>query len=195
MLLLRAHLPACPRSEIISSVNFDFLGRGYLLYISHTQFSRFAWETQMDLHEIPPLLETEEQCLEFLESVRWPDGVCCPTCGSDRIGKVRRRNPGKNRRVILYTCLERGCRQQFSATSGTMFHDSHLPLQKWFRAINLIANAEEKVTAKSLERQLGVSYRTAWHLTQRIRKAMAEDELNSVPGNYRFQHEAAPSPK
>src|SRR5207248_3367684 len=81
---------------------------------------------------------------------------------------------GKNQRVTFYQCLEPSCKQQFTATSGTIFHDSHLALHKWFLAIALIMDAKKGMSAKQLERHLEVNYRTAWYLAHRIRKAMAE---------------------
>jgi hypothetical protein len=74
----------------------------------------------------------------------------------------------------LYTCLNTECGQQFSVVAGTVFNDSHLPLTKWFEAIALMLNAKKGLSAKQMERDLGVSYKTAWYLCHRIRKAMDE---------------------
>jgi transposase-like protein len=126
----------------------------------------------MNLIDVTSKLATDEQCIEFLEKLRWPDGVRCPTCGNDKISRVTRQNPGKNKRTSLYTCLEPTCTQQFSATSGTLFHDSHLPLHKWFLAVALVIDAKKGISANQLRRHLKVSYRTAWYLAHRIRKAM-----------------------
>jgi transposase-like protein len=128
----------------------------------------------MNLIDVSKHLATDEQCLAFLERVRWPDGTRCPTCGNDKIGNIERKSRTKNKRVQLYVCLEPTCKQQFSATSGTLFHDSHLPLHKWFLAIALIMDAKKGISAKQLERHLEVNYRTAWYLAHRIRKAMAD---------------------
>ena len=67
------------------------------------------------------------------------------------------------------------CRYQYSVTAGTVFHDSHLPLTKWFLGIYLICSAKKGVSAKQLQRQLAVSYKTAWYMAHRIRLAMSED--------------------
>ena len=72
----------------------------------------------------------------------------------------------------LYQCNEVTCRFQFSATSGTIFDKSHLPLPVWFQAVALIVNAKKGLSAKQMERDLGVNYRTAWLLNHRIREAM-----------------------
>lgn len=130
---------------------------------------------------------TEEQCLAYLEKMRWPDGVRCLSCGSGRISKFTTRGGVRNRYSKklgkevevkvparhLYQCLE--CDKQFTATLGTLFNDTHLPLQKWFLAIALICNAKKGLSALQLQRDLEVSYRTAWYLYHRIRKAMEEN--------------------
>ena len=128
----------------------------------------------MNLIDIYKQFATEEDCLAYLESQRWPNGVRCVTCGTDRVTKVKSSSKKQTVRYV-YQCNEPSCRQQFTAKSGTIFHDSHLPLQKWFAAIALIGNAKKGLSAKQLERDLGVNYRTAWHMAHRIRKSMVEE--------------------
>ncbi len=127
----------------------------------------------MNLIDVTKQLQTEEQCLDFLEARRWPDGIRCPECDGKRISRVERKSPSKNKRTRLYTCLEPACGYQFSPTTGTMFHDSHLPLTKWLTAVALIVHAKKSMSAKQMQRHLAVSYRTAWYMGHRIRKAMA----------------------
>src|SRR5213595_2531829 len=130
----------------------------------------------MNLIEVTKSFASDEQCLAFLEKIRWPDGVRCPICGCDKISTVERKSRSKNKRTRLYTCLEPTCKTQFSPTSGTLFHDSHLPLSKWFMALALIVDAKKGMSAKQLQRHLQIgSYRTAWYLAHRIRKAMEEN--------------------
>lgn len=127
----------------------------------------------MNLIDVTRELATDEQCFAFLEGQRWPDGVRCVVCGCDRISRVTRHTPSKNKRAQLYQCLEPTCKQQFSVTAGTIFHDSRTPLSKWFMAISLIMDAKKGLSAKQLQRHLGLgSYQTAWHMTHRIREAM-----------------------
>ena len=96
---------------------------------------------------------------------------------SKKLGKdVEVRVPSRH----LYQCLE--CGRQFSATLGTLFHDSHLPLRKWFLAIALLCNAKKSISALQLQRDLEVSYRTAWYLAHRIRKAMEEKDGPQLSG-------------
>jgi len=127
----------------------------------------------MKLIDVHKQFQTEDQCLDYIEKMRWPNGeMCCVHCGEiGRVSKITRET-GKNKRTRIYQCL--ACGKQFSATSGTIFNDTHLPLTKWFLAIALICEAKKGVSAKQLERHLGVNYRTAWHLAHRIREAMQE---------------------
>jgi transposase-like protein len=127
----------------------------------------------MRMIDITARFSTEEKCLDYVETMRWPAGVCCVHCGVMNVSTITR-TAGKNKRVRIYQCLEKECGKQFSATSGTIFNDTHLPLTKWFLAIAMICEAKKGMSAKQLERHLGVNYRTAWHLCHRIREAMQD---------------------
>jgi transposase-like protein len=130
----------------------------------------------MNLIDVTQQFATDEQCLAYLEAMRWPDGVRCPTCGDNKISKITRKSATKNVRKSLYQCLEPTCKQQFSATSGTIFNDSHLPLHKWFMALSIVVDAKKGISANQLKEHLGIgSYRTAWYMAHRIRKAMQDD--------------------
>lgn len=118
--------------------------------------------------DLPTLIEqygTEEKCRAYLERLRWPRGIECPRCGGTTISRIQKRNQ--------FDCDS--CRYQFSVKAGTVFHDSHLPLWKWFLAIYLIGESKKGISSKQLQRTLGVSYKTAWYLGHRIRSAMEED--------------------
>ncbi|MGB7284432.1 MAG: IS1595 family transposase, partial [Candidatus Acidiferrum sp.] len=132
----------------------------------------------MKLIDVTRKFSTEDNCLDYIEQMRWPNGeIGCVHCGEvGRISKIQR-EAGKNKRTRIYQCL--ACGKQFSATSGTIFNDTHLPLTKWFMAIALICEAKKGISAKQVERHLGVNYRTAWHLCHRIREAMKEGTLLS----------------
>lgn len=130
----------------------------------------------MNLIDVNKKFATDEQCLAYLEAMRWPDGVRCPVCGNQKISKITRKTASKNKRAQIYQCLEKTCKQQFSATSGTIFNDSHLPLHKWFLAMALVVDAKKGMSAKQLQQHLGIgSYRSAWYMAHRIRKAMDVD--------------------
>ena len=148
----------------------------------------------LSLIDIEQAFGTEEKCIDYLEAFRWPEGVRCLKCGSDNVSRFktnettreRTNRKGEIREVkvparYLYQCNTEGCRHQFSATAGTIFADTHLPLTTWFKAIGLMLNAKKGLSAKQMERDLGVHYRTAWHLNHRIREAM-QDGAQSLFG-------------
>lgn len=136
----------------------------------------------MKLIDVPKAFATDEMCLAYLEAKRWPKGVRCPVCGAKEVSKITRKAKSKNVRAQVYQCLEKTCKTQFSATSGTIFHDSHLPLSKWFTAIALMIDAKKGKSALELSRNLGCNYRTAWYLAHRIREAMDEPDGLKLTG-------------
>jgi hypothetical protein len=142
----------------------------------------------------PSLIQTardfasEKVCHDYLEAARWPEGVRCLQCGCSDISKFTVK--GKTRITVdkktgeekvktgpdryMYQCLEKTCKYQFAATAGTIFSDTHLPMRVWMQAIALMCTAKKGISAKQMERNMGVSYKTAWYLNHRIRKAMEE---------------------
>jgi hypothetical protein len=149
----------------------------------------------MNIREAHEKFATDEQCLTYIQLMRWPDGIVrCPTCGDKNVEKYDRplpkkhrskeRDPEKeNKRQWFYICRNKDCREQFSATSGTIFHNTHLPLIVWFQAITLMLNAKKGISAKQLQRDLGIGgYKTAWYLNHRIREAMAEGAIPQLGG-------------
>jgi transposase-like protein len=134
----------------------------------------------MKLIDVAQTFQNDDDCLAYLESMRWPDGIRCPICGCSEVSKITRKTSSKNKRTRIYQCSEKTCKQQFSATSGTIFNDSHLSLVKWFMAIAIVVDAKKGISANQLKEHLGIgSYRTAWYMAHRIRKAM--EETSPVP--------------
>src|SRR5712692_8301345 len=139
----------------------------------------------MNLIDVTKKFATPEACNDFIESMRWPNGVTCLACDSKKVtkyekkaGSRKRMNPTTGKEElkpvparILYVCID--CGFQFSATTGTIFHDTHLDLEKWFMAVALMVNAKKGISALQMKRDLKVAYKTAWYLNHRIRKAMA----------------------
>ena len=123
----------------------------------------------MNLVELVQKFADDEKCRAYIEALRWPDGVKCPRCQSEKVYNILKRDQ--------FVCDS--CKYQFSATAGTIFHDSHLPLWKWFLATYLMAESKKGMSANQLKRTLAVSYKTAWYLCHRIRKAM--QEANPAP--------------
>jgi transposase-like protein len=124
---------------------------------------------------LPELIErfgSEDKCHAYLEGLRWPDGVRCPRCDSDKISRITKRRQ--------FDCD--GCRYQFSVRVGTLFHDSKLPLWKWFLAVYVMGESLKGVSANQLKRMLGVSYKTAWFLCHRIRAAMKDEGGDMLSG-------------
>lgn len=113
-----------------------------------------------------------EQCREYLEAQRWPNGVACPRCGALEPYQIERKTPGKNGVTKLYKCS--GCKKQFTVTVGTIFEGSHVPLNKWFAAIYLLCSSKKGHSAHQIHRELDVTYKTAWFMLHRIRSAMKE---------------------
>jgi len=129
----------------------------------------------MNLMDVNREFRAEEDCLGELEKVRWPDGVRCPTCGCKEVSRITRKPTAKNKRTRSFQCLEKTCRFQFTATYGTMFYRSHIPLPVWFNAIAFMMDAKKGVSALQLQRHLGLgSYESAWYMCHRIRKSMVE---------------------
>ncbi|MGE0404986.1 MAG: IS1595 family transposase [Candidatus Korobacteraceae bacterium] len=127
---------------------------------------------QPSIFEIVNKFGSEEACIAHFERIRWPKGLRCIRCDSERVMKFDAK--GKTDKVRhLYECID--CRYQYSVTTGTIFHDSHLPLTKWFLAIYLICSGKKGVSAKQLQRELDTTYKTAWYMAHRIRVAMSED--------------------
>jgi transposase-like protein len=133
----------------------------------------------MNLADVTRDFPDEKSCILFLERQRWPNGVECVKCKSQRISRITSKGKtGKDRH--LYECMT--CRNQFSVKSGTLFHDSHIPLSKWFMAIAIICQAKKGISANQVGRTIGVSLKSAWYLCHRIREAMTTGDLPLLKG-------------
>jgi transposase-like protein len=114
-----------------------------------------------------PHLHDEAAAFAFVESRVWPKGPVCPKCGAmERVGKLE----GKSTRMGVYKCYE--CRKPFTVRLGTVFEDSHIPMHLWLQAIFLIASSKKGISSNQLHRTLGITLKSAWHLSHRIRLAM-----------------------
>jgi len=119
--------------------------------------------TIVDLVEMFP---TEEKAREWLESVIWPNGRVCPSCGSDRTCEA-------SHKCMPYWCS--GCRSYFSVRKGTLLENSRLSLRKWVYAIYLHMTSLKGVSSMKLHRDIGVTQKTAWFMLHRIRAAFRDD--------------------
>ncbi len=118
----------------------------------------------MNIMEIVSRFENQSECIRYLEQVRWGDTPICPYCKSTKTTRNQHRH-------YCYTC-----KTSFSVTVGTIFHQTHLPLQKWLLAVSLVLNAKKGLSALQLSRDLQVNKNTAWRIGMQIRKAMSQQE-------------------
>lgn len=124
----------------------------------------------VNIVEVYRVFPTEADCIAHLEKVRWNGTPICPYCNSKSTTPV----PNEQR----HHC--NNCNTSFSVTVNTIFHHTHLPLQKWFLAIALILNAKKGIAARQLARDLEVNKNTGWYLAMRIRGAMAEPDQREL---------------
>jgi transposase-like protein len=142
--------------------------RLFLNFLSHGASMR----EQMDLCKLIEQFGDDENCRKAIENLRWPQGVRCPSCKSQKISRIVARNQ--------FDCDS--CRYQFSATAGTIFHDTHLPLHKWFLATYILCESKKGISALQMKRMLKTTYRTSWYLCHRIRAAMLETAPKKLGG-------------
>ena len=124
------------------------------------------------LMEFERRFATEQACREYLFALRWPEGFVCPRCGGRQAWAARRG---------VWLCAQ--CRYEASPTAGTIFQDSHLPLTLWFRAIWYVTSQKNGASALGVQRVLGLgSYRTAWSLLHKLRRAMVRPGRDRLAG-------------
>jgi len=125
-----------------------------------------------------PIFNDEAAAWAHFEAIRWPDGPVCPHCGA--VGAADK-VIGATARPGLYRCHE--CVKQFTATIGTVYESSHIPMHKWMLATHLLCASKKGVSAHQLMRTLGLgSYRTAWFMAHRVREAMADHDPTPIGG-------------
>ena len=146
-----------------------------------------------------PIFQDETKAREYLESIRWPDGPYCPHCGQFDGVKVL---GGKSMGDGWYHC--KSCRKKFTVRVGTVYERSKVPLHKWLLATHLLTSSKKGISSHQIHRMLGVTYKTAWFMTHRIREAMKEtnpppmggkgrvveaDETFTGPQQFRYSNE------
>src|ERR1700682_293025 len=114
-------------------------------------------------------------CLNFMVSLRWPDAVTCPTCGSQDVSFMASRR--------LWQCKAQHPKRQFSVKVGTIFEDSALPLDKWLAVIWLVANAKNGISSYEVGRAGGGTQKSAWFMLSRIRLAMQSGTFDKLSGH------------
>jgi transposase-like protein len=136
----------------------------------------------MKLDITRPIYNDEDAARAHLEAQLWPNGPVCPHCGSLKATKLE----GKAHRKGLYQCNEPECREQFSVTVNTVFERSKIPLHKWVLASHLMAASKKGMSSKQLQRMLGVTYKTAWFMSMRLREAMDAKDYGPIGGDERI---------
>jgi len=120
----------------------------------------------------------EEAAYEFVEARVWLNGRVCPQCGT--VGHSGKLN-GKSTRIGTYKCYD--CRKPFTVKVGTIFEASHVRLHIWLQAIFLLCASKKGISSNQLHRALGVTLKTAWFMSHRIREAMRSGDLSPMGGN------------
>ena len=136
-----------------------------------------------------PYMHDEAAAFAHVEAMLWVDGPVCPHCGvvdsAYRLTGVRtkasKKNPEGKERHGLWKCRE--CRKQFTVRKGTIFEESHLPLHLWLQAIHLMVSSKKGISSHQLHRILGITYKSAWFLTHRIRECMRDGARAGFGGN------------
>ncbi len=132
----------------------------------------------MSVNLTDPIFNNEDAARKYFEGVRWPNGPVCPHCGVvDQATELK----GKSTRPGVYKC--RPCAKPFSATVGTVYERSHIPLHKWLLATRLLCSSKKGMSARQLWRMLGFgSYKTAWFMAHRICEGMNDDSHKATGG-------------
>jgi transposase-like protein len=124
-----------------------------------------------------PAFTDEDKAREYLEASRWPDGPVCPFCGQlDTVSPFN----GKSMGAGWYHCNE--CREKFTVRVGTIHERSHIPLHKWLLATHLMVSSKKGISSLQISRMLGITYKSAWFMTMRIREAMKPAKPNPIGG-------------
>ena len=116
--------------------------------------------------------QDEQAAYDWVEAHLWPHGPECPRChGRERVTKLQ----GKSTRIGTYKCYD--CRKPFTVKIGTIFEDSHIPMRMWLQAIALLCASKKGICSNQLHRTLGVTLKSAWFMSHRIREAMRDGVL------------------
>ena len=131
----------------------------------------------MNLKTITSHFSDVDSAREFFEKRRWPNGTECPHCGL--VGEAYRlkAKAGSKSPVRPGVWKCKGCRKQFTVTKGTIFEDSHIPLNVWLMTIHLVCSSKKGMSAHQIHRMLGVTYKTAWFMVHRLRWAATQDPM------------------
>lgn len=116
-------------------------------------------------------------CVDFVASMRWPNGVTCPHCDGKRVSYLSSRR--------IWKCMAKDCHKQFSVKTGSVFEDSPIPLDKWLTAVWLVVNCKNGISSYEISRDIKVTQKSAWFMLHRIREALRESNWNKLGGTDR----------
>ena len=125
-----------------------------------------------------PIFTDETKAREWLEARVWPEGPICPHCGVSNATALE----GEAHRDGLYQCNEAECREQFTVTVGTVFERSKIPLTKWLAALFMLTSSKKGMSTHQIHRTIGVSYKSTWFMTHRLREAMRTGGFEPLGG-------------
>jgi len=124
------------------------------------------------------IFSDKDAARKYLEAMRWPNGPVCPHCGFEKAYEIKgKADSARPARAGLFKCSK--CRKQFTVTVGTIFEGSHIPLNKWLYAIYLMCTSKKGISSYQLHRDLELTYKSTWFMTQRIRFAMDKTPLTN----------------
>src|ERR1700730_8805743 len=129
--------------------------------------------------ELPsdPAFHDEDAARAYLEECGWPDGPFCPQCGAfDTVKPLDGPSMGPG----WYYCA--ACQDKFTVRVGSIFERSHIPLHKWLLAFRLMTSSKKGVSSHQIHRTLGITYKSAWFMTMRIREAMTDTDPTPLGG-------------
>ena len=128
--------------------------------------------TTISAYEFFKEFPNEWTAIEHIEQLRWPDGVVCPMCDSDRTSRLKTRQ--------YHQCKD--CRQKFTVRTGSVFERSHIPLDKWLYAIYILQTARKGVSSLQLSKELGITQKSTWFMLHRLREACGNMEAVPIEG-------------
>ena len=126
--------------------------------------------------------QDEKAAFERLEEIIWPNGIVCPHCGTVGRAGALSGIKGKTGKPAIGRKKCYACRKQFTVRVGTVFERSHVPLHIWFQAAFLLASSKKGISSNQLHRTLGVTLKTAWFMSYRLREAMRVLQMDPVGG-------------
>ncbi|MBP6302880.1 MAG: IS1595 family transposase [Bacteroidia bacterium] len=127
-----------------------------------------------NLLELLTYFKDDTVCREYLEAIRWADGIVCPHCGSERFYKLKS--------GVQYKCASNVCYKKFTVTVGTIFDSAKIPLRKWFVAMYLVTSHKKGISSYQLSRDIGVTQKSAWFMLHRLRELSESGSMEKLKG-------------